>query len=158
MAKYDNGICVCLCASVQSGCNANCLTMALRTLHLQAFQRFPEAEHTRRAQEAGKGAETRRCSFRYLRRSLVQHGLGKQQQQQQQQSLVLYSPTSALQNACCGCTGAQLHASASSSARHRTSSASVQRMPLMENGIFINTDATFFQPLRCCVLRRCVAV
>lgn len=80
----------------------------------------------------------------HLCRSLVQHGLGKQQQQQQ--SPVLYSPTSALQNACCGCTGAQLQASASSSARHRTSSASVPRTPLTENGIFINTDATFDSP------------
>lgn len=74
----------------------------------------------------------------------------------------LHSPTSALQNACCGCTGAQLHASASSSARHSSSSsASAERMPLTENGILVNTAAgllllLFLQPLRL-RLRRCVA-
>lgn len=52
------------------------------------------------------------------------------------------SPTSALQNACCGCTGAQLHASASSSLRHRTSSTSVHKMPWTENGIFTTRDVT----------------
>lgn len=114
------------------------------------FQRFPAASlspcraHRRRAERLQPSAVS-------LRRSLVQHGPGGKQQQQQQ-SPVLYSPTSALQKACCGWTGAQLHASVSSSARHRTSSASVQRMPLTVNGIFINTDATvFLQPLRCCV-------
>lgn len=52
------------------------------------------------------------------------------------------SPTSALQNACCGCTGAQLHASASSSLRHRTSSTSVHKMPWTEKGIFTTRDVT----------------
>lgn len=48
----------------------------------------------------------------------------------------LYSPTSALQNACCGCTGAQLQASTSSSACQRMSTVRVQSMPLIDNGIF----------------------
>lgn len=85
-------------------------------------------------------------------RSLVQLGPGKQQQ-----SPVLYSPMSALQNACCGCTGAQLHASTSFSARHTTSSASVQRMPLTVNGIFEKHWCESFRPLLL-LLRRCVAV
>lgn len=68
---------------------------------------------------------------------------------------VLYSPTSALQNACCGCTGAQLHASVSSSVRHRTNSASVQRMPLTGNGILNNSDVMFFSLLLFAAQMRC---
>ncbi len=150
MTKCDNGTCV----RPQSECSASCRCHGLEEQHPPP-PGFPAVssslwEPVQHAPEAGWAAAKRRWSSRRTCRSLVQHGPGKQQQQQQQQSPVLYSPTSALQNACCGCTGAQLHASASSSARHRTSSASVQRMPLTENGIFLNTDAMFFLPLRCC--------
>ena len=149
--------------SLQSECSPRCRAMAL-SRHppapgSPAVSRSVSEPAQQPRSEAGRAAVSGRCGSGQTCSSLLQHGPGKQQQQHQhqQQSPVLYSPTSALQNACCGWTGAQLHASASSSDRHRTSSASVQRMPLTANGI-LETLRRFFQPLRCCLLRRCVAV
>lgn len=149
ITKYDNGTCVCL----QSECNASCRAMALRstTLHLQAFQRFPAASGSPFSTHRRRAERLQNPAVAPVRRAGAWCTMGQVNNNNNNNSPpVLYSPTSALQNACCGCTGAQLHASASSSARHSTSSASVQRMPLTENGIFLNTDAMFFLPLRCC--------
>ena len=66
---------------------------------------------------------------------MEQTGLLQQEPYKPEASLKTHSPTSALQKACCGCTGAQLHASARCSARHSSSGTSAQKMPLTENGM-----------------------
>lgn len=87
-----------------------------------------------------------------LRSAVRKRGPGHQQQQSRE----LYSPTSAWQKASCGWTGAQLHASACSSGRHSSSSStSVPRMPLTENGMFEARRFCSFQSLQ--LVRRCGA-
>ncbi len=94
VTNYDNWICV----RVQSTKQCKQSGHGLEQQHPPP-PGFPEASKcpfsTHRRRAAG-----RRCESGQMCSSLVQRGLSKQQQQQQ--SPVLYSPTSALQNACCG--------------------------------------------------------